>query len=206
MDSSLNNWDIVTAGNLSLRSWIESFFWHLITKLIPIFVNVIFSIISSYVFWTTIFIMFFENLKQIFLVFYLMIKSSFLCIYNLLKDFVWPFFREFFELRKKNQFKNETEQSKTFIFDNKNIYIEKKNPNFEKVDANQIDINNNILPKTIIVKDEYFKYRYVKKGILDTKIYYHCSTNRNCLKNCYLRIRKNIDKIDLFVSIKEHTH
>jgi hypothetical protein len=205
MDSSLKNFDIVTAGNLSLRSWIESLFWHLISKLIPIFVNVIFSIISSYVFWTTIFIMFFENLKKIFLVLYLMIKSSFLFIYNLLKDLVWPFFREFFELRKKNQLINEIE-SKTFIFDNKNISIEKKNSNFEKVESYQIDLNNNILPKTIIVKEEYYKYRYVKKGILDTKIYYHCSANRNCAKNCYLIIRKNIDKIDLFVSNKEHTH
>jgi hypothetical protein len=230
MDASIYESNIVSAINSD--TWYGIFIRNLLNYLLETLKNNILSIISSYSFWATFLIIFFDNLRKIFLTFFFVLKHFYLILVDFILNFLYPtlsyvfktylirekfikikiFFKNLliigFAPKKANELRNrdiEANKLRVFSFDENNFH-EQKNIKYSKVEPCPLEINKNILPSVIYFKNETFKYRYVKKGLNVTKIYYHCAVNRNCIKNCFLTIRKNIDIIDFYVSNKDHNH
>jgi hypothetical protein len=222
--------NIVSAINSD--TWFGIFIRNLLNYCIETIKNNILSLISSYTFWATFFVIFFENLKKIFLTVFFVLRWFYILLIDSIINFFYPnvcsvsntikiceklskvktFFKNLLiigfapqkalELRSKEI---EAKKSRVFFFEEKNSF-EKKNVKYTKVEPSPLEINKNILPSIVNVQNETYKYRYVKKGLFDTKIYYHCLVNRACVKNCFLIIKKNSDNIDLYISNKNHNH
>ena len=151
MDTNIYESNIVSAINSD--TWYGIFIRNLLNYFLETIKNYILSIISSYTFWATFLIIFFDNLRKIFLTFFFVLKYFYLILVDFILNFFVPtlsfviktnlirekfikikiFFKNLliigFAPKKAHEFRNrdiEANKLRVFSFDEK-IFHEQKN-------------------------------------------------------------------------------